>query len=128
MKLEVGKFYKDREGNKIEVIAIRDERAMTYAVSEKALYSYGLDGRFCDADNNDSQYDLIEEWQEPVVIEGWCNIYKNEEIGHEIGRPYPTKEEAAEVHNGDPANTLVCLHIKIDLSKPEGQRIWEVVE
>lgn len=124
LKLEVGRFYKTRSGDKVEVLAILPERngirfpVVTYHFSYRQALSYTRKGEFDDV-NTLNQNNIISEWQEPVVLERWI-VLRDSQI---VSCFLENKENLSFAGDAD-----TVLHIKIDLSKPEGQRIWEVVE
>jgi len=98
MKLEVGKFYKTRDGRKAEVVYINESLAEQHQV---VIYLEGSTCvSFCKIDGVYSAgyrcgKDLISEWKEPVRVCGWFNVYPGED-GFELYH-FRTKEEAEKV-------------------------------
>jgi hypothetical protein len=78
MKIEEGKFYKDREGTVYEVLAIRDGSVIAYEDGD-------VDTRYVDGRSTlggESVYDLIEEVPAPLKLEGFVNVYEAEGLGY----------------------------------------------
>lgn len=81
MNLQVGKFYKDSEGNKVEILKIdlanTDYPALGVRYYKNNNYSwhlcrYDLDGRVGGA------FELVSEWEDPkvVTVVGYVNVYR----------------------------------------------------
>ena len=78
MKLEVGKFYKTRDGRKAEVVYINEEwteyeRAIIKFEGKGYGHTYSLNGTYYPgggACNNN----LIEEWKEPIKYSVECYV------------------------------------------------------
>lgn len=115
MKIEVGKYYKMRNGVRAFVAAKLPE--------DGALETFiGTHGR----DNfrwfNDGKvvgystdfYDIIEEWREPkkVKIDCWLNVYNNGSHAHHF-----TKSAAD--HYKD-SGRIACIHIEREVVEGEG--------
>ena len=99
MKLEVGKFYKTREGRKAEGVyvnrGLRDIFRVSYIIEEEGqLFSCNLDGYYHDG-RAKSPLDLISEWVELLRVTGWYNIHQYRLVG-----PYDTKEDAESSASG----------------------------
>jgi len=111
MQLENGKFYKDGHGVRVEIIGQKGHLFFGYGEDQPKASIYNQDGQlnvFCCLTCN-----LIEEWPEPsMVIERWLKV----------------KQCGATMMYDHDIGDQDCLHIKIDLSKPKGQRIWEVLD
>lgn len=118
LKLEVGKFYKNGLGHKIEILAMREGFAIGLS------HENGFPIRICpirktieDPDGRNMPC-IIEEWQEPVVINTNVHVYKT---GNKLGTSCCTYLAIAD----DSTEILASIPIKIDLCKPAGHRIWE---
>lgn len=82
MKIEPGKFYKTRSGRKARIYAVdgdsvRPIHGAIIANGDWILAGWGMDGNFYDS-SNESEYDLISEWTEPLdfdwsVLPPWMN-------------------------------------------------------
>ena len=78
MKLEVGKFYKTREGNKAVIYAIHTENANGYvalgavfdAQSNWVPCSWTIDGHYHNS-RSALLADLVTEWVDPHPAESW---------------------------------------------------------
>ena len=75
MQIEEGKFYKDRDGEKVGPMGVRPNYEGPYKWRDEWGISYRDDGGFLDVP---SDADLIEEWEEPATLppateadEGW---------------------------------------------------------
>jgi hypothetical protein len=75
MQIEEGKFYKDRDGEKVGPMGVRPNYEGPYKWWDEFCLSYRGDGCFCDEPHD---ADLIEEWKEPTALplateadEGW---------------------------------------------------------
>ena len=80
MKIEKGKFYRTRGGEKVEVLKIDADGRFPVigCVGNKKPDCFTVDGRWYDNDENDHN-DLIAEWTEPVEIPWsdyptWCKF------------------------------------------------------
>lgn len=100
MKLEVGKFYKTRDGRKAEVVYINEELKDSYTVyflvdGDGHLISCSLEGSYY-GDDEAHESDLVSEWKEPERVTGWMNIYTNclASAGYSGQQIRSTKEEA----------------------------------
>lgn len=75
MKTEINKTYKDASGNKVRVMENDGHGAYPFNafVYDKlsSTCSYKLSGM----SNRGSDRDLIEEWRESVISEGWINVF-----------------------------------------------------
>lgn len=70
MKIEVGKFYKTRDGDFVKIVAIKDHEKHTFPVvgrfsGQDREYLWTKDGFFYGADSED-EYDLVSEWMNPT--------------------------------------------------------------
>ena len=119
---EVG-FYRDIEGNKIEITHIKEGFAFGIYRGEYCIpYIFNTDTG-CDIGDGDAA-DLSEKWQDPkppVVFEGWLNVFFDVHGDGELlfAQPRKTKELAK---NSGPS-AIDCLHIRYDSSKPLKERI-----
>lgn len=76
MKIEVGKFYKTRDGRKVRIYAIEEkgEHPIHGAVFDGHIWistSFTIIGIF-HAHNIDSDSDIVSEWQEPLGFDWDC--------------------------------------------------------
>ncbi len=95
MKLETGKYYKTRNGEKVECVAtwVKPTNLLIQAAcidTERNLRVYTTDGRTIAGSN----YDILEECEEPVHVEGWVNVYKKEDGDYWFSRVYTDKRVA----------------------------------
>lgn len=85
MKLEVGKFYKTRDGKKVEILKT-DVKSKDYPVigilleidGSEIVKTYTHSGE--NLINSTTIYDIVSEWQEPLdfdwsCLPAWCNKY-----------------------------------------------------
>ena len=75
MKIEVGKYYKTREGFKAQILSVHPLRencfiGCIFDLDEVA--GWDISGEITE---DDSSYDLIEEWKDPVQHEVIVSIY-----------------------------------------------------
>jgi hypothetical protein len=101
MKLEVGKFYRTRDGRKIEILREADlyyghrfVALMTPRETGKGLIvtSYAEDGTYSVlAAKDPSSCDIVAEWREPAKVCGWINFYQDGAGG---GTVYSSRDEA----------------------------------
>jgi hypothetical protein len=86
MKFEVGKFYKTRDGRKVEVIAVRAGLSFGHTVIGLVMNdpygdvtTWSADGNYgiC-PDSRELSADLVAEWRDPVKVSGWLNYYKDD--------------------------------------------------
>lgn len=84
MKIEVGKYYRTRNGRKIHIFAenpdihycgssFRFIGNVLYHREILGIYSWAMDG-ISNTEIKVSDLDIIEEWKEPRVIEGFVEI------------------------------------------------------
>lgn len=80
LKLEIGEYYADRDGNKHQVMARDDQQKwfITYNYKEKILGEHSYNGGVKFQGNQD--FELIEEWVEPLVKEFYIGIYSNDSV------------------------------------------------
>ena len=98
MKIEKGKFYKSRNGQKWEVLTTNrnSEDYPIVAISEDGeIESFSINGHII-IDNDDDDFDLIAEWTEPVEIPWsdyptWCNWVAMDKDGRWWGYIKKTK-------------------------------------
>lgn len=93
MDIVVGKKYKTRNGLKARVICTDannySNKTIIALVSDlftkgsEAIVYYCNDGS-CYSNAGNSQYDLIEEWKEEIVIERWVNVYAHNRIAFHL--------------------------------------------
>lgn len=96
-------YYRARSGDKVyvigmtpqDILAANGQRiiGMFFDHGGSALDRWSADGRW-DCNDLQSSYDLIEPWTDPVVIEGWVNVYKIDDDKLWI---YSTREAADRV-------------------------------
>lgn len=81
MKIEVGKFYKTRGGQKVRVYAIDGNNTphcihgATQSPYGWVMYTWQFDGCYYKGYFGDD--DIVAEWRDPIKLEGWINIYKS---------------------------------------------------
>ncbi len=73
MKIEAGKFYKTRDGHKVEIYSTdngkyRPVHGRIFGVSDdgNSLDAFKADGKYFESGNDDN-WDLVSEWREPVI-------------------------------------------------------------
>ena len=74
MKLEVGKQYKTRGGWRAVVVDTYKDGFKVWHSKDNMIGQNHITGNVFGAMDN-LPADLVEEWQEPEVIEGWVEIY-----------------------------------------------------
>ena len=127
MQLEVGKFYKARSGYKSKVVSKNTKGDIFIIETEEQNIFVGniwmttSSGRVLESAQHKHDYDLIEEWVEPVVHKFWVNVYPES-----IGGSFDNFKEAKK--SADDDDILATIGIEIDMSKPAGQRVREIVE
>jgi hypothetical protein len=82
IKLEVGKFYRQRDGEKCQVIGI-DTWSGNLAKGEYlVLWPCGTIDRLYEGGKyqigREDPADIVAEWREPVTLNGWINIYPDQ--------------------------------------------------
>ena len=99
MKLifEVGKFYKTRDGRKVEFLIdyagkLQSQCPLLFATQEGYAIHTRSTGALREAGEHPN--DVISEWKEPVKVNGWVNVYKYND--GDIGRLHKSKTEARE--------------------------------
>lgn len=113
-------FYKTRGGDKVEVVAIRDNIAVVFTQDNLSYTVYELGSYSAISDMRD----IIEKWQEPkppVVFEGWININGAKDI-RGIYKDKDLADFCESLYRID------CLHIRYDSSKPLKERITVIGE
>jgi hypothetical protein len=115
MKIEKGKFYKSRNGQKWEVLTTErnDEyfSVITMCCDDGGLLiALHQNGMFYN-DKSESDFDLIAEWTEPVEIPWsdyptWCKWVAMDKDGEWYGFDYKPKEGLASWINSDFANNI----------------------
>ena len=117
MLLEVGKAYIRKGGEGYKMVYIGP-----YAPGNVFLFAgEDLRGGWMPSSLDMEKLDLIEEWVEPVVHRMWANVYNDC-----IGVFHSSKETA--VNAGRQYASLATILIEVDMSKPVGQRVREIVE
>ena len=109
MQLEVGKFYRTRDGRKVEILRIIKNPIYPVAgiiygrdmAIWDSLVSWTLEGiyNFKEEDGKD----IVSEWREPIVFRGWVNIYPDG-----ARSIYETKERADYCANSD---RIACVYV-----------------
>lgn len=98
MKLEAGKFYKMRNGNKAFVVGLSEQAHSFKFIGTSVrgdftdVHAWKEDGGFGNGEKDDR--DLIAEWVEPKRIKGWVNIYNTPGGNYECGSYFSDKSEA----------------------------------
>ena len=126
MKLEVGKYYKARNGMKAYVLS-KDlpnpffPSSNLHEIYIKVCYE---PGDICVIENNgrvfesrESPQDLISEWVEPVRVKGWVNVFKSHYSrtwSLYFGDVYSTREEAIKQSDED---TIGQIYIDQEVEK-----------
>lgn len=108
MNLEVGKFYKTRNGLKARIYAIDcggdfPIHGAVFVGDGWASETWRADGVFLD--QKDGSMGIVSEWREPHAVNGWVNIYKTE-MG--LQRIYSTKQLAG-IHAAK--NCIGCVYV-----------------
>lgn len=118
MKLEVGKFYKTRGGKRAHVMGIiyNTKSPMNYPVmgyidEELSYDTWTLEGNI-NRSATEEKDDLIEEWREPIKIEGWINMYGGSSYYPDEAAPefYRTKE-SADYHVKNHKHRVACIKV-----------------
>lgn len=115
MKIEAGKYYKNREGKKIYVAGIcpwdRIRPVIGWTESVEIFISWKLDGHWAMSDTQ-HRYDLVSEWVDPMEVEFWVNVYKNNPNNH-LYRPlhhcHGSKGDADRAADPD---RITCIYVK----------------
>lgn len=121
MQLTVGKFYKTRDGRKVEVIysGANIDYNLSRSVTKHNIIGI-LEDEYCGRKrrctvsftdggkygvlDSDSCMDLVSEWRDPVEVKGWVNIYPTGP-GHQFFR---NKEDADE---GRSIGRIACVYV-----------------
>lgn len=106
MKIEAGKYYKMRNGEKAYVAGVNPDNSKIMCCvgwDVSGNQSWTIDGRFSLAETCD--FDIIEEWREQkkVKIDCWLNVYKDDVCAHD------TKEDA---EDSAMLHRIACIHIE----------------
>lgn len=112
-KFEVGSQWKTRGGWRAVVVDLRRDvtdvvlayhPSMSDAVGHRSNgKTYRISGVCSDDDR-----DLMEPWKEPVVHEGWINIYLQDEKMFLPPCPFSTKDKALQAPS---ENRIACIKI-----------------
>lgn len=108
LKIEAGKCYRTRDGEKAHVLGIRSD-LVTYPVlgyidGEPSNRVWTMSGRSdIHAENH---FDLISEWKEPRKGEVWVNIYTTDQV---TNHTHATREDAD--HAASYGNRLACVRV-----------------
>lgn len=124
LKLEVGKWYETRNGKKAFVaFEYRSRNGFTHHGYVKEgdfddTISWHSDGVHYRAER--TNYDLIEEWKEPLKGEGWMNVYKNTygDVWYGVVSRDVEKVKAWEAQEKTKGETILA---RIKISWTEGQ-------
>ncbi len=116
MKYEIGTQYKTRGGDKVMVLEEHCGLLHVFSYKENEAHMYELDGVFSclNADRKACrQYDLIEPWSDPVIHEGWVNVFIGKD-GPYFRRWGETQEEI------DAGGNMKVAQIKIKFTEGDG--------
>ena len=78
MKIEKGKFYKTRDGRKVEILKTDAKNAypivglLTYSEGIERVCSWSDNGKFNAQCLEESPYDIIGEWEEALDFDPYC--------------------------------------------------------
>lgn len=112
-------FYKTRGGDKVEVVAIRDQFAIVHN-GDGLAYTVNITTGTQPFIPSFSH--ILSEWQEPkppVVFEGWINIYSN---------AFGWCRTADWARESKLEDCIETLHIRYDSSKPTNEKIQVIGE
>lgn len=126
LKLQAGKYYRNREGGKVFIAAVDvanpfrptdKETCLGYVAEDKNPRWFKANGAklWSEGDNG---LDLVDEWKEPKRIKGWFNVYTTtmgKPDKHPWGYLHPTRE-AADADAGP--GRIAC--IELDVLEGEG--------
>tara|TARA_R110000744_G_scaffold13679_4_gene39632 strand:+ start:189 stop:551 length:363 start_codon:yes stop_codon:yes gene_type:complete len=68
--------WKCRDGSKAVIVQHLDDHMIVYHEDDGSTWYHNLDGTF--EGNVHKHRDLIEPWKEPRTIDGWVNVYDND--------------------------------------------------
>lgn len=123
MKLKPNTYYKTRDGSKVYLFGRVPEDSpcpykwvgLYYHIDKWYISSWKEDGGYSNGGHLPSECDIIEEWREPIKIEGWINVYPKDEEGLNPTPNYlvstfvfDTKEEADEHAS---SRRIACIKI-----------------
>lgn len=115
LKIEAGKCYRTRDGEKAHVLALRSDLGaggwpvLGYIEGRNGAISWLRDGRLVEGYR--SAPDIISEWKEPRKGEVWVNCWFLD--GGRIGTslPFDTKEQADNHASGGGRHACVKLEV-----------------
>lgn len=117
MKYEVGKFYRNRDGEKVKVIAnFEEELGLRCPIISLREMEDSYDNHYRDglvARGFPHPLDLMEEWRELIKIEGWVNIYKHDsDLKNGVWtRLFLTREEADFLSDSVKETRIACIKV-----------------
>lgn len=121
LKIEVDKYYKTRSGKKAYIAAILKNPFGGCDVKYPYLgffnggdvQSWDAEGRWVAFSHNTHDYDLIEEWQEPIEFFGYVNVYPGS-----YTVVHPSRLEADGLSY---ANRIACIKVKVKFEYTKGE-------
>lgn len=117
MKYEVGKYYRNRDGEKVKVIAnFEEELGLASPIISLRKMEDCYDNHFsngCVMKGISHRHDLMEEWREPIKVEGWVNIYKHgSDLNNGVWtRLFLTREDADFLSDSVKLTRLACIKV-----------------
>ena len=111
MILEVGKFYKTRQGNKVEILKVDNFQDGDKDSVIGLLYNSPLIFRKNGTHSYGYNYDIVSEWKEVVKHTKWINIYKQ---SGEFSAGYIYNSESDAKEKAEDVNFIACVKIQFD--------------
>lgn len=124
-KFSIGSQWKTRGGWRAVVVDYDDTRPVFWHRKDKITMDHDVDGY--GSVNGDSDYavgastDLPSleivafepvPWKEPVVHEGWFNVYDRRDTGFSLGLAVPQTKEHCDSDHSEFKDRIACIKIK----------------
>jgi hypothetical protein len=105
MKIEVGKFYKNKAGHKRHIVWFNEQKDCpnnSYYLDSEGYryYTYEIDKH------------LVEEWKEPKSGVGYVNIYPDKKLGAYFGNIKDIKSDAKQAAICSGQFLLACVRVE----------------
>jgi len=120
MKYEIGTEWKTRGGWRAMIVGAADELTVWHEGFIDQLHdSSGLNMRNEDDSYSspEEEFDLIEPWKEPIVHEGWFNVYRRS-YGFVLGLARPQTKEQCDADHSNFDNRIAC--VPLNFTEGEG--------
>lgn len=118
-EFKIGTQWKTREGHRAIIVSHNDNyegSTHEFIAARDAgngyveFINYTAAGRVHESCIEKNKYDLIEPWKEPVVYEGWVNVYKAADCEMvNFGALHKTKEQA----DRKKMYRIACIQVKV---------------